>query len=328
MLPLISRRTVFLSAAWVVALATGCSSVSRTASTKKDLFSDPSRFESLASSAQENPSGPPPPPAAAPAAPTAPTHSNDLMSGLSAGIATPDAPKSAWELKSSVEADLGRVPAMAVVSSTTDDSLSPDAAYSTIVRGNERFVMGMTKGEHRDIDRRRALASAQHPHTIVLSCSDSRVPPELIFDQGLGDLFTIRVAGNVLGSAQVASIEYAVEHLGSKLIVVMGHESCGAVKAALAAKGEHGKTASAGSTDLDWLVSSIQPNLAGRGIASVDSSTDPKLRKPVMANVDAVTDQLLLRSKILSHAMEKGQLKVVRGIYSLDTGKVDFWGMK
>jgi carbonic anhydrase len=182
----------------------------------------------------------------------------------------------------------------------------------------------MVRAEHRDASRRRELASAEKPFAVVLSCSDSRVPPELIFDQGLGDLFTIRVAGNVLGSAQVASIEYAVKHLGAKLILVMGHESCGAVRAALESTG---KKRAGDSLDMDWLVTSIRPALKARGLASI-SPDDPKLRKPVMANIDAVTDGLILRSKIIGDAIAKGQLKVVRGIYSLDTGRVDFWGMK
>jgi carbonic anhydrase len=207
-----------------------------------------------------------------------------------------------------------------------EDSQSPELAFTNLVRGNERFVNGTIKGEHRDEARRRSLASAQKPFAIVLSCSDSRVPPELIFDQGLGDLFTIRVAGNVLGSAQVASIEYAVEHLGAKMILVMGHESCGAVKAAIEAPA-HKKLGEGSSPDMDWLVGAIRPVLKARGLASV-SPEDPKLRKPVMANIDSVTENLVVRSKVISDAIAKGNLKVARGIYSLETGRVDFWGMK
>jgi carbonic anhydrase len=201
-----------------------------------------------------------------------------------------------------------------------DELPNPDGSYTELVRGNERFATGTAKGDHRDEARRRSLASGQNPFAVILSCSDSRVPPELIFDQGLGDLYTIRVSGNVLGSAQVASIEYAVETLGAKIIVVMGHESCSAVKAALSP----GKT---GSTDQDWLASAIRPNLKGlgtRGIASYDS----KIRIPVKANIDAVTENLVVRSAIISKAVSGGKLRVVRGIYSLDTGRVDFWSGK
>lgn len=291
----------------------------------KDLFSDPAQFESLASRAYENPVAAPPAGLASLTEPstTEPSTSfsaQNLISGVSPDhFAMP-----------SVEADtITRVPVTAHAHVASETAMTPELAFSNLIRGNDRFSAGVTKGEHRDEARRRSLASSQNPSTIILSCSDSRVPPELIFDQGLGDLFTIRVAGNVLGSAQVASIEYAIEHLGAKLVVVMGHESCGAVKAALGAK----PNVTSGSTDLDWLIDSIKPNIKPRGLASVSianggAASDPKLRQPVMANVDAVTEQLMVRSHIISHAMSEGHLKVVRGIYSLETGKVDFWGLK
>ena len=176
--------------------------------------------------------------------------------------------------------------------------------------------------------RRKELVAHQDPKVIVLSCSDSRVPPEHIFGKGLGDLFTVRVAGNILGAATVASLEYAAEHLGASLLVVMGHESCGAVKAALTT--ERGD--SAGSLDLDSLVSSIQGNLdraaelPGRGMASVYHAEDKKLRQAVIGNVDVVAADLMKRSKIIRHRVETGKLKIVRAIYSLESGKVDFWG--
>jgi carbonic anhydrase len=260
------------------------------------LHSDPTKFESLASGAHESPAG-------APIA-TAP-------------IATAGIPLTSAAL----DFDPLRTPATAVTHDASGIS-TPDAAYANLVRGNERFVTGAVRGDHRDSERRRALANAHRPHTIILSCSDSRVAPELIFDQGLGDLTTIRVAGNVLGSAQVAAIESAVESFDAKLIVVMGHESCDAIKAAL------GPKSSAGSADLDWLVSAIRPNLSTRGLATAALDPDPKLRKPVMANIDAVTEQLLVRSRILSDSVAKGKVKVVRGIYGLESGRVDFWGYR
>jgi carbonic anhydrase len=295
----------------IVALGAGAlfacaSSASR--ETKHGLLGDPTKFESLASGALESST---PAPAAVETAPA--------VAGSGPVLTLHDAsPK--------FEADTLRSPAATL---TKDETTStPDGAFATLVRGNERFVTGAVRGERRDVERRRALANAHHPHTIILSCSDSRVAPELIFDQGLGDLTTIRVSGNVLGSAQVATIENAVVGLGAKLIVIMGHESCDAVKTALGHSGA-GLKISAGSADLDWLVSAIRPNLSPRGLASVGGTdTDPKLRKPVMANIDAVTEQLLVRSKILSDAMAKGSVKVVRGIYGLDTGRVDFWGYR
>lgn len=315
---MLHRATTLVSVALAASLVAGCASVDRSnvaSSGKKDPFADPGKFENLASGPFETPpnlsevtravtEGP------VPVAPSVAITGHSLLS-------SPDVPAVG------TAADVSRSPASAgpaVVAG--DEGMTPDGAYATMVRGNERFIMGTVKGEHRDVERRRSLASGQKPHTIVLSCSDSRVPPELIFDQGLGDIFSIRVAGEILGSAQVASIEYAIAHLGAKLVLVLGHESCGAVKAAL----DSNRKISAGSTDLDWMVGAIKPNL-DRTIAS-RTEEDPKLRKPVMANVDAVTAQLLIRSKIVSDAVSKGSLKIVKGIYALDSGRVDFWGYK
>jgi carbonic anhydrase len=292
---------VALGASALFACASG-----RTQEPTHGLLGDPTKFESLASGAYESP--------------TATAATTPSSAGSAPVLTLHDAaPK--------FDLDPLRGPATALVKDETTST--PDGAFATLVRGNERFVTGSVRGERRDVERRRALANAHHPHTIILSCSDSRVAPELIFDQGLGDLTTIRVSGNVLGSAQVATIENAVVGLGAKLIVIMGHESCDAIKTALSHSGHGGLKASAGSADLDWLVSAIRPNLAPRGLASiVGVDVDPKLRKPVMANIDAVTEQLLVRSKILSDAVAKGSVKVVRGIYGLDTGRVDFWGYR
>ncbi|MBC7387564.1 MAG: hypothetical protein H7301_15540 [Cryobacterium sp.] len=211
---------------------------------------------------------------------------------------------------------------------------SPDSTFLSLVRGNERFMNGTIRGENRGEARRRALASAENAPAIVLSSSDSRVPPELIFDQGLGEMSVVRVAGGVLGSAQVASIEHSIKHSEAKLIVVLGHEGSSAVKAAveksLSGKSRNSESPSEStleSTDEQWLTSSIQANLRGRGIAS-STTVDSKFRAPAMANVDAVSEALLLRSKVVSDAVARGKLKIVRGIYGLESGKVDFWGLK
>jgi carbonic anhydrase len=206
-------------------------------------------------------------------------------------------------------------------SHTGPTGLPPEQALQLLKEGNQRFVEGHTDHPHQYVGRRSELAAGQNPHTIVLSCADSRVPPEVIFDQGLGDVFTIRVAGNFVGAAEMASIEYAVAHLGTRLIVVMGHESCGAVKAALSTP----KEKSAGSADLDQLVHVIQGNL---GDVTADVSKDKTLRTPVMKNVDSVTDRLVTRSKIVRDAVVRGQVKIVRAIYGLASGKVDIWGTK
>lgn len=207
--------------------------------------------------------------------------------------------------------------------------MAPEAVLQELKAGNHRFIEDKALHTHQDSSRRRELASGQKPKAIVLSCSDSRVPPELVFDQGLGDIFTVRVAGNILGAATVASIEYAVEHLGAGLIIVMGHESCGAVKAALSTP--VGK--STGSWDLDNLISSIQSNLeptkggkkqhkeAARSLASGDKT----FRTPAMKNVEAVTKSLTRRSKVIREAVEAGMVRIAPAIYGLDSGKVDFF---
>lgn len=208
----------------------------------------------------------------------------------------------------------------ALANSGGDKGVSPQHAFDSLKAGNQRFVEGKSQDSKRSATRRGELTAGQKPFAIVLSCSDSRVPPELVFDQGLGEIFTVRVAGHALGAGTVASIEYAVEHLGSRLLVVMGHEACGAVKAALTTPAGQ----SAGSADLDTLVSSITPGLEGtkRDLASDDKT----LRKPVKSNVDYTTQRLLERSSIVRKKVEAGELKIVKGIYGLGSGKVDFWG--
>jgi carbonic anhydrase len=199
------------------------------------------------------------------------------------------------------------------------DGLSPEQSWASLKDGNKRFVSGTSKHPNQSAEFRQRLTEGQKPHTIILSCSDSRVPPELVFDQGLGQVFTIRVAGNIIDPATVASIEYAVEHLGSKLIVVMGHESCGAVKAALTTPA--GK--SAGSRDLDTLVGAVRANIAGDGRASTSDSKT--LRGPVRANVNAVVQDLAIRSKIIRARLDRKELVVLPALYSLETGMVEFW---
>lgn len=302
----------------LAALLSACSTSDHRLS-RNDPFSDPSKFESLASGPFTMPT-------------EATTPAPEVVAEVAPALATKPVPYSLMDGGSLFSAALptadvsyaSRAPASVLFPKPAGDT--PETALDQLLKGNERFVIGSAKGERRDENRRKQLVVDQKPFAVVLSCSDSRVPPELIFDQGLGDLFTIRVAGNVLGSAQVASIEYAVEHLGAKLILVMGHESCGAVKAAIDA-GDRKKIGESSSPDMDWLVTSIRPVLKSRGLASA-SPEDPKLRKPVMANIDAVTDNLVVRSKVIGDAIAKGNLKVVRGIYSLESGRVDFWGIK
>lgn len=196
--------------------------------------------------------------------------------------------------------------------------LAPAAALKNLEEGNARFRSGAATHCTRP-NKLAELAVAQHPHTIVLSCSDSRVPPELVFDQGLGDIFTVRVAGNIAEASELASIEYAVETLGARLILVLGHESCGAVKAALSTP----VGTSAGSPDLDRLIASISAHLkpGGRSPASKDTA----LRQPVRENVDGVAADLVAHSKIVKAKVDAGDVKIAKGIYSLETGSVEWF---
>lgn len=192
-------------------------------------------------------------------------------------------------------------------------------AYSQLQNGNMRFSEGKLAHPHQDVSRRDSLASGQQPHTIILSCSDSRLAPELVFDQGLGDVFVVRNAGNVVNAESIASIEYAIEHLGSKLLVVMGHESCGAVGAAIATK----PGSSAGSASLDVLVKHVRGNLSATSVAA--AASDKSLRPAVKENVTANLRELLQKSKIVREAVHKHGLVLAQAVYSLKTGRVDFW---
>jgi carbonic anhydrase len=157
--------------------------------------------------------------------------------------------------------------------------------------------------------RQRQLVAGQHPFAVILGCADSRVPPELLFDQGLGDLFVIRVAGNIVDDVVLGSLEYAVEHLGTKLIVVLGHEKCGAVSAAVEGGGADGH--------LNALVAAIQPSVAA-------TARDPgdKIHNCVIENARRVARQIRQSEPVLKEAAERNGLKVLAADYALDTGKV------
>jgi carbonic anhydrase len=200
---------------------------------------------------------------------------------------------------------------------------SPQAALLDLKSGNQRYVSGKATHCHVN-DQKLAVAElSQAPDAVILSCSDSRIPPERIFDQDIGELFTIRVAGNVLNEDVVASIEFAVQSLGARLVVVMGHDSCGAIKAAVSKKTDR----EAGSPNLNHLVEEIRANLvsqgdhAGQGGAS---SADPKYRDAAKKNVSAVAADLMKRSKIVRDAVQSGKLQIAQAMYTLENGKVDF----
>lgn len=175
--------------------------------------------------------------------------------------------------------------------------------------GNARYVSDQLERNLQDEARRASLTGGQQPYAIVLSCADSRVVPELAFDAGLGELFVIRVAGNVANSSSIASIEYAVAHLGTQVIVVLGHESCGAVTAAVQG-GDNGY-------NLNHLLSHITP-----AISAADEGAE--INEVVKVNAQLNAQELVNRSAIIKGAVDSGKLKIVPAYYHLDGGKVDF----
>jgi carbonic anhydrase len=187
--------------------------------------------------------------------------------------------------------------------------LPADAALTRLMEGNKRYTRHKAKHPDESLSRRKELEGTQHPFAVILGCADSRVPPELLFDQGLGDLFVIRVAGNIVDDAILGSIEYAVEHLGTKLIVVLGHEKCGAVTAAV-----EGGT----PTDhLSALVEAIRPV-----VAATANMPGDKVHNCVLENARRVAQQVRQSEPVLKEAGERKGLKVVAADYALDTGVV------
>ena len=191
--------------------------------------------------------------------------------------------------------------------------------------GNRRFVSGEIRNREDAISQARLseLASGQQPYATILGCSDSRVTPEIVFDQGLGDLFVVRVAGNIATPSQINSIEFATKHLGSRLVVVLGHSKCGAVQATLEALAHPKESRS--SLDLSSIVDNIQPSIEALGQTDPPLSPEILLQRAVRANITAAADRLRNRSEFLKQWIQSERLLVVGAEYSLETGAVDFF---
>lgn len=189
-----------------------------------------------------------------------------------------------------------------------------DAALERLRDGNQRFTSESTTAEGRDGSRRRELAGGQSPFAILLSCADSRVAPEIAFDAGLGELFVVRVAGNIADTAAVASIEYAVANLGAKLIVVMAHRSCGAVAAAVA-----GVEPTPALTD---LLSRIRPAITD------EHGDEPEVDAVAKANARLQAERLVSSSDVIGQAVASGNdedcVRIVTAFYDIESGEVSF----
>jgi carbonic anhydrase len=195
-------------------------------------------------------------------------------------------------------------------------------ALARLREGNRRFVANV-RGDAglTDAARRLALTAGQEPFAIVLGCSDSRVPAELVFDQGLGDLFVIRVAGNIVAPSQIGSVEFAAERFGTRLVVVLGHSRCGAILATLE---ELGRPTENQSHNLRSIVDRVRPSVEPLLATTVAHDPEQLVREAVRANIRASTDQLRRGSAILEQLIERDGLRVVGAEYSLDSGEVEF----
>ena len=183
-------------------------------------------------------------------------------------------------------------------------------ALARLVEGNRRYAQHKEQHPDEAMARRKELETGQHPFAVILSCADSRVPPELIFDQGLGDLFVIRVAGNIVDDAVLGSIEYAIEHLNTKLVLVLGHEKCGAVSAAVDGTSAVGH--------LNALLTAIQPS-----VDAIRNDPGDKIHNCVVANARRVARQIRESEPVLKRAVEKGGVKVLAADYALDSGAIN-----
>jgi carbonic anhydrase len=196
-------------------------------------------------------------------------------------------------------------------------------ALERLKEGNRRFVSDAPSLHIFTNDaRRRELAAGQEPFAIVLGCSDSRVPAEIVFDQGLGDLFVIRVAGNIVAPSQVGSVEFAAERSGTRLVVVLGHSNCGAILATLE---ELGRPSEDQSRNLRSIVDRIRPSVEPLLASGLGNQPAALVREAVRANIRASANHLRHGSEVLEQLIQTNGLLVVGAEYSLDSGIVDFF---
>lgn len=206
-----------------------------------------------------------------------------------------------WNLEQTAVADIHPV---------NPNSISPNAAVRRLLDGNQRFIHQKRKYPDQSLEHLRLVAKAQYPFAAILGCADSRVPAEIVFDQGLGDLFVVRVAGNVVSDTVIGSLEYSTAVLGSQLIVVLGHKRCGAVAQAIKNEPLPGR--------IGLIIEGIKPSLE-----RVKFRTGDNVQDAVIANIQYQTEKLQENSTILAKLLREGKLKIVSACYDIDTGKVN-----
>lgn len=198
-----------------------------------------------------------------------------------------------------------------------ESAVTPDQALANLKEGNARYVSGKSEHPRQDAKRRaETVSGGQHPFAIVLSCADSREPVEILFDQGIGDLFVIRVAGNVADIDELGTMEYGADHLGAPLIVVLGHTKCGAVTAVVKGESVHG--------NIPQLVDNIVP--AAKKVKDKGVSGDSAIPEAIKANVMQAIEDTFKHSEILRGRVAAGKLRIVGGVYDLEKGSVEWLG--
>lgn len=200
--------------------------------------------------------------------------------------------------------------AVADIHPVNSNPVSPNEAVRRLLDGNQRFIHQKRQYPDQSLERLRLVAKAQYPFAAILGCADSRVPAEIVFDQGLGDLFVVRVAGNVVSDTVIGSLEYSTAILGSQLIVVLGHRRCGAVAEAIKNEPLPGR--------IGLIIEGIKPS-----IERVKLRTDDNMQDAVIANIQYQTEKLQESSTILAKLLSEGKLKIIGACYDIDTGKVN-----
>ncbi|TFG35172.1 MAG: carbonic anhydrase [Nitrospirales bacterium] len=220
-------------------------------------------------------------------------------------------------LKGAAVAAMGTLLSVAAFASGSGFGMNADEALQKLMKGNKQFIdQQQTEQTLCDLKTtRQSLAKSQKPYAVILSCSDSRVPPEIIFNKGLGEIFVIRVAGNIPDPIVLGSIEYAVEHIGSPLIMVLGHERCGAVTATVDAKGKPEGNIGAIIKTIAPAVQTARKEYTGKDKAQL-------IETAVDVNVRLVAANLTKQSSVIKHLVKEGKVKIVTAKYDLDDGTV------